>query len=429
MTQFKDKSARGGQRSRLGRAVHLPGAAGRRHPALPARPGAGRRGPAPAPRAQPRPGPALQQPVRRDLRRARAAHPQADREDLRPADRREADEQEHRRQRLSSGCSTTRSVIEKKIKSAVTDTGREVRFDPEGKPGRQQPAHHPVLVHRRARRRARAALRGQRLRRPEEGRRRGRARLRGAVPVARAWLHRRPGHARRRTRQGCGPRPRGRVVDARRPSTTVWGSCRRQGLVAREERPHHRRRPADPGALRQRAQAHRESFGDTLAASIPTHITLLPPTPVPADELDMVEEHLRKVAEGERSFEIHLRGTGTFHPVSPVVFVSVAMGISDCERVEARRALGPARPRAVVPLPPARDGRPRPPDGCPRARVRRAGRLRRALPGRGIQPLRTWQGRRVAPAARLLVRAANAPASASTTCDAPGTGGQGRAGG
>jgi tryptophanyl-tRNA synthetase len=26
-------------------------------------------------------------------------------------------------------------VIEKKIKSAVTDTGREVRFDPEGKPG------------------------------------------------------------------------------------------------------------------------------------------------------------------------------------------------------------------------------------------------------------------------------------------------------
>ena len=41
--------------SSLGRAVHLPGAAGRRHPAVPGRPRAGRRGPAPAPRADPRP--------------------------------------------------------------------------------------------------------------------------------------------------------------------------------------------------------------------------------------------------------------------------------------------------------------------------------------------------------------------------------------
>jgi 2'-5' RNA ligase len=103
-------------------------------------------------------------------------------------------------------------------------------------------------------------------------------------------------------------------------------------------------------------QAHRESFGDTLAASIPTHLTLLPPTPVSADELDRVEEHLRKVAEGERPFEIHLRGTGTFHPVSPVVFVSVAVGISDCERVEevvrsgplARELLFPYHPHVTV---------------------------------------------------------------------------------
>jgi 2'-5' RNA ligase len=99
-------------------------------------------------------------------------------------------------------------------------------------------------------------------------------------------------------------------------------------------------------------QAHRESFGDPLAASIPTHITLLPPTPVPADELDLVEEHLRKVAEGERSFEIHLRGTGTFHPVSPVVFVSVAMGISDCERVEEGVRSGPLARELLFPYHP-----------------------------------------------------------------------------
>jgi 2'-5' RNA ligase len=67
-------------------------------------------------------------------------------------------------------------------------------------------------------------------------------------------------------------------------------------------------------------QAHRESFGDALASSIPTHITLLPPTPVPAADFDRIKEHLRKVADAEHPFEIHLRGTGTFHPVSPVVF-------------------------------------------------------------------------------------------------------------
>jgi 2'-5' RNA ligase len=99
-------------------------------------------------------------------------------------------------------------------------------------------------------------------------------------------------------------------------------------------------------------QSHRESFGDPLAASIPTHITLLPPTPVPADDLDLVEEHLRKVAVGERSFEIHLRGTGTFHPVSPVVFVSVAMGISDCERVEKGVRSGPLARELLFPYHP-----------------------------------------------------------------------------
>jgi 2'-5' RNA ligase len=99
-------------------------------------------------------------------------------------------------------------------------------------------------------------------------------------------------------------------------------------------------------------QAHRESFGDSLAASIPTHITLLPPTPVPAGDLDLIEEHLRKVAEREPSFEIHLRGTGTFHPVSPVVFVSVAMGISDCERVEEGVRSGPLARELLFPYHP-----------------------------------------------------------------------------
>ena len=85
MTQFKDKSPATAGGQRRCRAVHLSDPAGRRHPALPGRTGAGRRGPAPAPRADPRPGAALQLALRRDLRRARAVHRQGDREDRRPA--------------------------------------------------------------------------------------------------------------------------------------------------------------------------------------------------------------------------------------------------------------------------------------------------------------------------------------------------------
>jgi 2'-5' RNA ligase len=88
-------------------------------------------------------------------------------------------------------------------------------------------------------------------------------------------------------------------------------------------------------------QAWREKFGDPLAAAIPTHVTLLPPTEVAPSDLPVIEVHLRRVAEVERPFEIHLRGTGTFRPVSPVVFVQLASGISDCERVESMVRSGP----------------------------------------------------------------------------------------
>jgi len=76
----------------------------------------------------------------------------------------------------------------------------------------------------------------------------------------------------------------------------------------------------------------RASFGDPQAASIPAHVTLLPPTAVGPDDLAAVEEHLAAAAAGVAPFPIHLRGTGTFRPVSPVVFVALATGIAGCER-------------------------------------------------------------------------------------------------
>ncbi len=88
-------------------------------------------------------------------------------------------------------------------------------------------------------------------------------------------------------------------------------------------------------------QACRTSYGDPMATAIPTHITLLPPTPVPDADMPTIEEHLRKVGQAEQPFDVILRGTGTFRPISPVVFVQLAQGISSCERVEARVRSGP----------------------------------------------------------------------------------------
>lgn len=47
------------------------------------------------------------------------------------------------------------------------------------------------------------------------------------------------------------------------------------------------------------------------------------------------------MAEGESGFDLHLRGTGTFRPVSPVVFVQLARGISELERLEESVRSGP----------------------------------------------------------------------------------------
>jgi 2'-5' RNA ligase len=88
-------------------------------------------------------------------------------------------------------------------------------------------------------------------------------------------------------------------------------------------------------------QGWRERLGDPNAAGIPPHITLLPPTSLPADTLHDVEEHLRVVAAGERPFELHLQGSGTFRPVSPVVFVPLAQGTTDCARVQTKVHTGP----------------------------------------------------------------------------------------
>ena len=80
---------------------------------------------------------------------------------------------------------------------------------------------------------------------------------------------------------------------------------------------------------------------DPSAALVPTHITLIPPTEIDDDAVAVVEEHLAKVADDGSVFEVHLRGTGTFRPVSPVVFISLVQGISQTEQLAAAVRSGP----------------------------------------------------------------------------------------
>jgi 2'-5' RNA ligase len=94
----------------------------------------------------------------------------------------------------------------------------------------------------------------------------------------------------------------------------------------------------DPWA--RELQEYRTSI-DPSAALIPTHITLVPPTVIDEDQLAMVEKHLGKVAEAAAAFDVHLRGTGTFRPVSPVVFISLVEGISQTEQLAAAVRSGP----------------------------------------------------------------------------------------
>jgi 2'-5' RNA ligase len=88
-------------------------------------------------------------------------------------------------------------------------------------------------------------------------------------------------------------------------------------------------------------QDYRTSVGDSMAATIPTHITLVPPTEVTSAELDKIETHLAEAATEVPAFEVHLRGTGTFRPVSPVVFVTLVEGISQCEQLADAVRRGP----------------------------------------------------------------------------------------
>jgi 2'-5' RNA ligase len=91
-----------------------------------------------------------------------------------------------------------------------------------------------------------------------------------------------------------------------------------------------------------------------MARFIPAHLTLLGPTVVDGDAESgsRIEAHLRQVAAAHTPFELHLHGTGTFQPVTEVVFVAVADGGAECERLATAVRAGPLARELVYPYRP-----------------------------------------------------------------------------
>jgi len=99
-------------------------------------------------------------------------------------------------------------------------------------------------------------------------------------------------------------------------------------------------------------QDYRIALGDETARHIPTHITLVPPTEIDEADLDSVSAHLQAAAAKQEPYRVSLRGTGTFRPVSPVVFVGVVEGIAGCELLADSIRTGPLAVEANFPYHP-----------------------------------------------------------------------------
>lgn len=96
---------------------------------------------------------------------------------------------------------------------------------------------------------------------------------------------------------------------------------------------------AIPRPFADELEGWRDRFGDPAAHLIQAHVTLLPPTQV--KDLAAVEQHLARVARRHAAFPVVLQGTGTFRPVSPVVYVRIVTGADQIVTLESDVRSGP----------------------------------------------------------------------------------------
>jgi 2'-5' RNA ligase len=94
-----------------------------------------------------------------------------------------------------------------------------------------------------------------------------------------------------------------------------------------------------PPAIAEELQRWRASFGDPMAGVIPAHITLV--TTTPTQDWEATRAHVREVARRQAPFMVTIAGTGSFRPVSPVVFINVEDGFGACVDLHEKLQTGP----------------------------------------------------------------------------------------
>ena len=94
-----------------------------------------------------------------------------------------------------------------------------------------------------------------------------------------------------------------------------------------------------PAEIAEDLQRWRASFGDPLADVVPAHITLV--TTTPTQDWEATLRHVREVARCQAPFMVTIAGTGTFRPVSPVVFINVEDGFDHCVDLHRKLQQGP----------------------------------------------------------------------------------------
>ncbi|EEH64133.1 2',5' RNA ligase family protein [Gleimia coleocanis DSM 15436] len=84
----------------------------------------------------------------------------------------------------------------------------------------------------------------------------------------------------------------------------------------------------------------RVHLSDDHGINTPAHITLLPPTTVKKADREKVFEHLQSVAKSVSPFKVRVAGTGSFRPVSPVVFFNIHEGAAQLISLEEKVRAG-----------------------------------------------------------------------------------------
>ncbi len=94
-----------------------------------------------------------------------------------------------------------------------------------------------------------------------------------------------------------------------------------------------------PDEIAEELQRWRASFGDPMAEVIPAHITLV--TTTMTQDWEATRSHVREIASQQEPFNVTIAGTGSFRPVSPVVFLNVEDGFGDCVNLHRQLQSGP----------------------------------------------------------------------------------------